>query len=179
MWYNGIIGGNEMAARGEYRDQQRNAVYRGEAAARKIAEDLDLVIIPKYLALEEMRAIVRQIMGDGVRVTFKGKNTSYYFPRENKIEFSVSQLNLWTALHETAHAIDEKKYKRNDGTAGHGPEYAGIHLALIQIFLGEKVKNILYYCYKAANVLIENSAWKETMEQYGGILSERKIASGK
>lgn len=74
--------------------------------------------------------------------------TSFYDPSTHSIEFRKRHLNMWTALHEAAHAIETQLL---DAKQPHGPEWLGIFLALL-LKAGVAPREALYGSARAAGL---------------------------
>ncbi len=84
----------------------------------------------------------------------KGQIYSWYCAPRNAIYLYKQHYNVWTVLHETAHAITEKKW----GVSGHGKRFVGVLMQLL-IWTGLYPKTALYASAKAAGVKFVKSGW--------------------
>jgi hypothetical protein len=64
--------------------------------------------------------------------------TSYYQPGDHFIEFRRRHMNVWSALHEAAHAITDTLL--GDNLEGHGPQFVGTFATLLAAALPHSIE---------------------------------------
>jgi putative metallohydrolase (TIGR04338 family) len=139
-------------------DTQRKRLYQAEneAGARddKItfaqASDLIHTTMTKgwfrnNFHISHMEVKLRRNINGAACVTFMTQST---------ITFSPWALTTMLALHELAHAATPPRHKnhKKGGQAGHGPEYAGTYIYLVEKIMGQEQADRLRDSFRNHNV---------------------------
>lgn len=116
------------------RDNQRQRVYDAEreSLGRQFNADMTIEECAAFLAEVQRRPWFRTRWGNmsiGLVAT-NGWGARAYDSGE--IRLGAGSRNRWVALHELAHTLTPY------GCAGHGPEYVGVYLFLVERVLGKE-----------------------------------------
>lgn len=125
-------------------DRQKSRLYAAECTAdRRAAQEVGMPLLDTYLAQQIADAVVRDaVAGLGLhkdlRVTVTVQRSrsmrvlgGVRFPRSLTPTITVGDGLLTTLLHELAHIVQDHLYERDESyNQSHGPEFAGVALAL-------------------------------------------------
>jgi hypothetical protein len=131
------------------RDNQRSKVYAAEFSVFKEGQTIPDHKLQAYADTVLDKRVVRSRWGiKKVRVEF-GRNSAASYG--GRITLGVPSRNEWVMLHELAHELTPQEI-------GHGPEFVGVYLFLVENVLGKETAAKLRAAFKEKRVKVNRKA---------------------
>lgn len=138
------------------RDPQRYQVYAAEEEAMKLTGEQKLNPVTVRMLAQDIQShpklvkLYPKAMNERIKLVIKGntRTSAYYFMGTI---FLPKWAHLdWVVCHEIAHLID----RRQNGVVeeGHGPEFCGIMISLVEAMVSPKAAETLRSCYEKHGV---------------------------
>lgn len=159
------------------RDNQRSKVYKAEQVIRETGEKFETVKeVERYLETVKKKAFIARRYGTElnkceIRVE-DGRGCKRAFGGYYGIVLPKWARKESVILHEVAHLIQYRKYKKYD-VEGHGWEFCDIFLNLVQGMLGKETRDILQKSFKENKVRFRPKSTRTFSEEHRKALAER------